>query len=295
MAGILMKSKPYIEKRKEELKKEIIDNNIIPKLLILRVGNDPASERYVNNKVKLGKEIGVITQVLHLEENITEARLINLIKTQINNRVDLSGCLIQLPLPKHINENKVLEALRPDLDVDGFAKENLGALVRGENNVVACTPLGIINLLKYYNIPLRGRNVTIINRSNIVGKPLAMLFLQEDSTVTICHSKTPKEEMKNHIRNSDIVVTAVGRADFLRLEDFSVNTTIIDVSINFKNSKLCGDVRKEDYEYLLKYNCNITPVPGGVGPLTVLSLIENTIKLEKQKRKKLIKIEHSTK
>ena len=285
MEGILLQSKPYIEKRKKELKKEIENNNIIPKLLILRVGDDPASERYVNNKVKLGNEVGVITEVLHLENTISEARLINLIKTQINNREDLSGCLIQLPLPKNINENKVLEALRPDLDVDGFARENLGALVRGENNVVACTPLGIVNLLKYYNIPLEGKDVLIINRSNIVGKPLAMLMLQENATPIIAHSKT--KNLFDKVKRADIVITAVGKAGFLDYGDFYRNQTIVDVSINFdENGKMCGDVLKEDINDLMEIRgCNITPVPGGVGPLTVLSLIENTIKLEKVKRK----------
>ena len=279
--GKLLIAEPYINKRKKELKEEIEKNNLTPKLVIVRVGDDPASQRYITNKVKTGNECGVVTEVKHLNNSISEMDLIAEIEA-INERVDISGCLIQLPLPKHINENKVLEALKPELDVDGFARNNLGGLVRGEKTTVACTPKGIINLLKYYDIPMEGKDVLIINRSTIVGKPLALLFLQENATVIIAHSRT--ENLKEKIRKADIVVTGVGIPDFLRFEDFKAYTTIIDVSINFKNSKLCGDVVKEDYEYLLRYGCNITPVPGGVGPLTVLSLIENVVELEKNKK-----------
>lgn len=281
--GKLLIAEPYVNKRKKELKEEIEKNNLTPKLVIVKVGDDPASKRYISNKIKIGDECGVITEVKYFNNLISEMDLIAEIEA-INKRVDISGCLIQLPLPKHINENKVLEALKPELDVDGFARNNLGGLLRGEKTTVACTPKGIINLLKYYDIPMEGKDVLIINRSTIVGKPLALLFLQENATVTIAHSKT--ENLKKKVKEADIVVTGVGIPDFLGAEDFKPNTTIIDVSINLKYSKLCGDIVKEDYERLLEYGCNITPVPGGVGPLTVLSLVENVIELEKNKKNK---------
>lgn len=280
--GQLLLAKPYVDKRKKELKEEIIKYGLKPKLVIVRVGDDYASKKYVTNKVKLGTECGVEVEVLHLLEEISQEDLLNEIQN-INLRDDISGCLIQLPLPKHINENLILETLKPELDVDGFARNNLGGLLRGEKTITACTPKGIINLLKYYNIPMEGKDVLIINRSTIVGKPLALLFLQENATVTIAHSKTTFLYRK--IKEADIVITAIGKANSFYYGDFRDNQTIVDVSINFDlEGKLCGDVYKGDYEDLTKYkDCNITPVPGGVGPLTVLSLIENVIELEKVK------------
>ena len=280
--GKLLKAEPYINKRKKELKEEIIKYNLKPKLVIVRVGNDYASQKYVANKVKLGTECGVDVEVLHLSEEISQNDLLQEIEN-INKREDISGCLIQLPLPKHINENLVLEALKAELDVDGFSRNNLGGLLRGEKVITACTPKGIINLLKYYNIPIEGKDVLIINRSTIVGKPLMLLFLQENATVTVAHSKTTFLHEK--IRNADIIITAIGKDNTFYYGDFKDNQTIIDVSINFDmEGKLCGDVYKGDYNDLINdKNCNITPVPGGVGPLTVLSLIENVIELEKVK------------
>lgn len=280
--GQLLLAKPYVDKRKKELKEEIIKYGLKPKLVIVRVGDDYASKKYVTNKVKLGTECGVEVEVLHLLEEISQEDLLNEIKN-INLRDDISGCLIQLPLPKHIDENLVLETLKPELDVDGFARNNLGGLLRGEKVITACTPKGIINLLKYYNIPMEGKDVLIINRSTIVGKPLALLFLQENATVTIAHSKTTFLHKK--IKEADIVITAIGEYNSFYYGDFRDNQTIIDVSINFDmEGKICGDVYKKDYEDLINdKHCNITPVPGGVGSLTVLSLIENVLELEKAK------------
>lgn len=280
--GQLLLAKPYVDKRKKELKEEIIKYGLKPKLVIVRVGDDYASQKYVTNKVKLGTECGVEVEVLHLLEEISQEDLLNEIQN-INLRDNISGCLIQLPLPKHINENLVLETLKPELDVDGFARNNLGGLLRGEKTITACTPKGIINLLKYYNIPMEGKDVLIINRSTIVGKPLALLFLQENATVTIAHSKTTFLHKK--MKDADIIITAIGKDNSFYYGDFRDNQTIVDVSINFDmEGKICGDVYKKDYEDLINdKHCNITPVPGGVGLLTVLSLIENVLELEKLK------------
>lgn len=279
--GVLMTSKEVVEKRVEELRKEVETLNLKPRLTIARVGNDPASVKYVNNKIKLGKRVGVDVDLIVLPENISRRDLVLEMRTKVFNG-NTDGMLLQLPLPKNIDESCVLEEIPYWLDADGFTEGNLGKLMRGEKGILPCTPKGIMTMLKHYNIEIEGKDVVIINRSNIVGKPLALMMLQENATVTICHSKT--KNLKQKIFNADIVVTAVGKPEFLTFDDFSSDTTIIDVSINFdKNGKMCGDVKKDDYEDLMQYkNCNITPVPNGVGPMTVLSLIENTIEMHKK-------------
>lgn len=274
----------YVESEIIKLTEEVAKMDRKPTLALIRVGDDPASKVYVNNKIKMCERVGIESVIYELAEGVTEQSLIDFIKYDINGRYGIDGCLIQLPLPKHIDENKVLEALDPTKDVDGFAKENLGKLVRGEDTIVACTPKGIIDLLKFYNIPIAGQNVVIINRSTIVGKPLTMLFLEEDATVTVCHSKTNKLTLRGHIQNADIVVTAVGKPKFLKSLDFCPFTTIVDVSMNRdENGKLCGDVDKDSYNTLVEKGCNIVPVPKGVGQTTVLSLIKNVIEASKKK------------
>ena len=275
--GILMQSSEVVEKRVEELKEQIAQKGVDPKLAIIRVGEDPASVKYVNNKIKMCEKVGVESFVKVLPENAKTSDVTSEVLKMVDNDM---GVLVQLPLPKHIDEEDVLQCLPYWSDVDGFSEINLGKLVRGHKSLTPCTPKGIMALLKYYNIPLEGKDVVIINRSNIVGKPLALLMLQENATVTICHSKT--KNLKQKVLGADIVVTGVGIPNFLGYDDFTADTTIIDVSINFdENGKMCGDVCKKDYEDLMKYkNCNITPVPGGVGLMTVLSLIENTIERE---------------
>lgn len=249
-----------------------------PTLALIRVGNDPASKVYVNNKIKMCERIGIKSVVHEIMEDVSEQNLIDFIESDINSREDINGCLIQLPLPKHIDENKVLEVLDPAKDVDGFAKENLGKLVRGEDTIVACTPRGIIDLLKFYNIPIAGQNVVIINRSTIVGKPLTLLFLDENATVTVCHSKTNRQTMFEYIQRADIVVTAIGKPKFFKSIHFTPFTTIVDVSMNRdENGKLCGDVDKDSYDTLIQKCCNIIPVPKGVGQTTVLSLMKNVL------------------
>lgn len=274
--GILMTSKKIVDDKVEFLGGKVAHEDLNPNITLIRVGEDPASIKYVNNKVDMCEKSGVNSFVKVLPENSTTQDVINEVCKAVDHDMKV---LVQLPLPKNINEDEVLEYLPYWCDADGFTEVNLGKLMRGDKGVVPCTPKGIMTMLKYYNIPLEGKDVVIINRSNIVGKPLALLMLQENATVTICHSKT--KDLKQKLLNADIVVTAVGKPNFLGYDDFTSETTIIDVSINFdENGKMCGDVCKADYEDLMKYkNCNITPVPGGVGPMTVLSLIENVVEM----------------
>lgn len=270
---MLLTTDKLIESKKQELQLKVKDRRI--GLLIIKVGNDKASKKYVDNKIKLCEEIGIESHVCKFEEDVTQEDLLEVIHG-LNKEKHIDGLMVQLPLPKHLDENTIINAIDPAKDIDGFTNENLGKLLKGDKNLIACTPKGIMTLLDYYNIELQGKDVLIINRSNIVGKPLAFLMLERNATVTIAHSKT--KDLENKIKNSDIVVTAIGKANMFNADSFSDNTTIIDVSINFdENGKMCGDVKKSDYNKLIEKNCNITPVPGGVGKMTVLSLIEQTI------------------
>lgn len=277
---MILDAREYVSKRTEELKEEVSAMDIKPTLAIIRVGDDKASEKYVNNKVKLCKEVGVESKLVLLKETSTQDFVEDVIK-ELNDDSKVTGILLQLPLPKHLDEAHLTSLISSKKDVDGFTSENIGNLVLGRAGTIACTPKGIINLLKYYNIPMEGKDVLIINRSNIVGKPLAHLFLRENATVTIAHSKT--KYLKEKIWVSDIVVLGVGIPSFVGEPYFREGQTIVDVSINFdKDGKMCGDVLKEDYDKIIKKGCNITPVPNGVGRTTVLSLIEQTIKIHKK-------------
>ena len=280
--GKLLDARPYVEKKILELKERVKALPYIPKLIIIRVGNDPASERYIRNKVKKCEEVGVIPRIVHLSENIgyeeLERLLHNFNKSKFND-----GILLQLPLPKHLDERKLVNCISPEKDVDGFTDENLGRLISGDKNgIISCTPRGIIDLLDFYEIPIAGKDVLIINRSNIVGKPLAHLFLQRDATVMIAHSKT--KNIRNRFGEYDIIVTAIGNANCFTADDFGAKQTVIDVSINFdENGKMCGDVKKSAYEELMIWDCNITPVPNGIGQTTVIALLENVIEVVEKK------------
>jgi methylenetetrahydrofolate dehydrogenase (NADP+)/methenyltetrahydrofolate cyclohydrolase len=278
---MLLNAQDYVNERLEILRKRVSKLKQTPKLAIIRVGDDYASGKYVQNKVKRCKEVGMHSEILHFEENVTQAELIRTI-FDLNRDRSVTGVLLQLPLPKHLDENHLTSLIHYDKDVDGFNEINMGKLVLGEEGNVACTPRGIISLLRYNNIEMEGKDVLIINRSNIVGKPLAHLFLKENATVTIAHSKT--KDLHKKIKKADIVVTGVGIPNFLTYKNFKKGTTIVDVAINFdENNKMCGDVRKTDYNKLVKRKCNITPVPGGVGQMTVLELIEQTIEIAERK------------
>ena len=278
---MLLNAQDYVNERLEILRKRVPKLKQTPKLAIIRVGDDYASGKYVQNKVKRCKEVGMHSEILHFEENVTQAELIRTI-FDLNRDRSVTGVLLQLPLPKHLDENHLTSLIHYDKDVDGFNEINMGKLVLGEEGNVACTPRGIISLLRYNNIEMEGKDVLIINRSNIVGKPLVHLFLKENATVTIAHSKT--KDLHKKIKKADIVVTGVGIPNFLTYKNFKKGTTIVDVAINFdENNKMCGDVRKTDYNKLVKRKCNITPVPGGVGQMTVLELIEQTIEIAERK------------
>ena len=274
----LLDARKIVEKKIVELKNRVDKLEKKPKLVIIRIGDDFASGKYVANKIKRCSEIGIDSQIIHLEENITQLEVEKTI-LKLNEDKDITGILLQLPIPKHLDEDYLTNLIKDEKDVDGFTIANMGKLSLGLDGNIACTPRGVITLLKEFNIDIESKDVLIINRSNIVGKPLAQLFLKENATVTIAHSKT--KNLKQKIALSDIVVSAVGKANFLSADDFEDNTTIIDVSINFNElGKMCGDVKKEDYDILInEKNCNITPVPNGVGQMTVIELIEQTIEI----------------
>ena len=280
----LLDARKLVSKKVDELKSRVDKLSKKPSLVIIRVGDDFASGKYVANKIKKCDEVGIDSKIIHFDgdvkQEIVEETILNLNKDE-----DITGILLQLPIPKHLDEDYLTNLIEDEKDVDGFTIGNMGKLSLGLESNVACTPRGIITLLKEFNIEIEGQDVLIINRSNIVGKPLAQLFLKENATVTIAHSKT--KNLKEKIALSDIVVTAVGKANFLRADDFKNNTTIIDVSINFNElGKMCGDVAKEDYDVLVnEKQCNLTPVPNGVGQMTVIELIEQTIEIaEKRER-----------
>ena len=280
----LLDARELVSKKVDELKSRVDKLSKKPSLVIIRVGDDFASGKYVANKIKKCDEVGIDSKIIHFDgdvkQEVVEETILNLNKDE-----DITGILLQLPIPKHLDEDYLTNLIEDEKDVDGFTIGNMGKLSLGLESNVACTPRGIITLLKEFNIEIEGQDVLIINRSNIVGKPLAQLFLKENATVTIAHSKT--KNLKEKIVLSDIVVTAVGKANFLRADDFKNNTTIIDVSINFNElGKMCGDVAKEDYDVLVnEKQCNLTPVPNGVGQMTVIELIEQTTEIaEKRER-----------
>ena len=278
----LLDARQLVVKKVEELKKRVNRLNKKPSLVIIRIGEDFASGKYVANKIKKCEEVGIESKIIHLEENISQ-QMVEKTILDLNKDEKVTGILLQLPIPKHLDEEYLTNLIEDEKDVDGFTIGNMGKLSLGLNGNVACTPRGIITLLKEFKIDIESKDVLIINRSNIVGKPLAQLFLKENATVTIAHSKT--KNLKEKIKLSDIVVTAVGRSNFLEANDFSDNTTIIDVSINFNElGKMCGDVKKDDYDILVnEKQCHLTPVPNGVGQMTVIELIEQTIEIAEKR------------
>ena len=274
----LLDARKIVEKKIAELKNRVDKLEKKPKLVIIRIGDDFASGKYVANKIKRCSEVGIDSQIIHLKENITQLEVEKTI-LKLNEDKNITGILLQLPIPKHLDEDYLTNLIKDEKDVDGFTIANMGKLSLGLDGNIACTPRGVITLLKEFNIDIESKDVLIINRSNIVGKPLAQLFFKENATVTIAHSKT--KNLKQKIALADIVVSAVGKVNFLSADDFEDNTTIIDVSINFNElGKMCGDVNKEDYDILInEKNCNLTPVPNGVGQMTVIELIEQTIEI----------------
>ena len=308
MTANLLSGKTIADAIKSEIAADVtaieIEHGWRPCLAAVRVGQDPASEVYVGNKVKTAAELGIISEHHHLPAETSHADLLALVH-DLNANNDVDGILVQLPLPKHINEREILEAIDPAKDVDGFHPENVGRLSLGYPSLVPCTPAGVVEILKRSAIEIAGKHAVIVGRSNIVGKPLAMLLLQENATVTICHSRTAN--LAAITSQADILVAAIGRAGFIRGEHIGAGATVIDVGINNfadletvgdmfpaadlekriatiekRGSTLVGDVNPKD---AMEKAANFTPVPGGVGLLTVAMLMKNTVTAAKIRRR----------
>lgn len=259
----------------EALKKE----GYTPKLSVILVGNDGASMSYVRSKKKAAEKIGMISEIVHLEETATEEEVLNELE-RLNNDDSVSGILVQVPLPKQVSEQKVLETINPAKDVDGFNPANIGKLYIDEQTFVPCTPLGIMELLKIADIDLEGKEAVVIGRSHIVGQPVSKLLLQENATVTILHSRS--KDMSKHLKNADVIVSAVGRPGLVTKDDVKEGAVVIDVgNTPDENGKLKGDV---EYDEVKEIAGAITPVPGGVGPMTITMVLNNTLLAEKMRR-----------
>lgn len=260
---------------KDELKEQVVAYKAQGKnicLAVIQVGDDPASSVYVRNKKKACEYIGIASLAYELPQETTEAELLALVE-ELNGRADVNGILVQLPLPGQINEEKILSAISPLKDVDGFHPANVGSLCIGKRGFVACTPSGVIELLKRSGISISGKECVVVGRSNIVGKPMALLLLQENGTVTIAHSRTT--DLKAVTRRADILVVAVGRSQMITADYVKEGAVVIDVGIHRdENNKLCGDV---DYVSVAPHCSAITPVPGGVGPMTIAMLMKNCV------------------
>lgn len=247
------------------------EKGITPGLAVVLVGDDPASQTYVRNKEKSCIKVGMHSEVHRLPAETSEEELLKLVD-QLNKDPKLHGILVQLPLPRHIDENKIIEAIDPAKDVDGFHPVNAGRLLIGQDSFLPCTPFGIMELLKQENVELKGKHAVVVGRSNIVGKPIALLLLQEHATVTICHSRTA--DLGAMTRQADVLVVAVGRPNFITGDMIKPGAVVIDVGINRVEDGLVGDV---DYESAKEVAGKITPVPGGVGPMTITMLLRNTL------------------
>lgn len=261
---------------KNELKEKVAkykEQGIEITLAVVKVGNDPASAVYVRNKEKACEYVGINSKTLALPEETTEEELLNVVK-ELNEDKNVNGILVQLPLPKHIDESKVLLTIDSTKDVDGFHPVNVGKMVIGEDTFLPCTPAGIIEMIKRIDIDIEGKECVVIGRSNIVGKPMAMLMLKENATVTIAHSRT--KDLKEVTKRADIIVAAIGKAKFVTADYVKEGAVVIDVGMDRdENGKLCGDV---DFESVSKVASAITPVPGGVGPMTVTMLLVNCLR-----------------
>ena len=261
---------------RETIKGEVADfkdkHGITPGLAVILVGNNPASAVYVRNKHKACLDVGIESFEITMPEETDEATLLSKID-ELNRDERVNGILVQLPLPKHISEEKIINAISPAKDVDAFHPENVGRIMIGNYDFLPCTPAGVIELLKYYNIEPEGKRCVIIGRSNIVGKPMAHLLLERNGTVTVCHSRT--RELSEITKTADILVVAIGRAEFLTRDMVKPGAVVVDVGINrLPDGKLCGDVKFDEVSELCSY---ITPVPGGVGPMTITMLLKNTL------------------
>ncbi len=273
--AILIDGKETSKKLREAIRQEtetlVKEKGVRPGLAVILVGDDPASQVYVRNKKKGCEEVGFLSREYRLPADTREEELLSLIDT-LNEDKEIHGILVQLPVPKHISDKKVIARIDPKKDVDAFSFENVGRIMTGEFDFVPCTPAGIMELLKAYDIDPEGKRAVVIGRSNIVGKPMAMLLLHKNATVTVCHSRT--EGLAEICREADILVAAVGKAHFVTEDMVKEGAVVIDVGMNRDENGLCGDV---DFENVEKKASFITPVPGGVGPMTITLLLKNTL------------------
>lgn len=273
----LIDGKSLALKIREELRKEVEEKKLTPKLAVILVGEDPASKIYVRNKSKACKEVGIEFEEHLLDKDIKMEELLNLID-KLNETKDIDGILLQAPLPNGLDINKAFARIDPKKDVDGFNPINIGKLLIKEETFIPCTPLGIIKMMESYNIELEGKDVVVIGRSNIVGKPMVHCLLNKNATVTTCHSKT--KNISKFTKQADIIICAVGKEKMLTADMIKEGAIVIDVGTNRnKDGKLIGDVDFENVKNKCKY---ITPVPGGVGPMTIAMLMNNVIKASKQ-------------
>lgn len=284
MAIIIDGKKVSLEVR-DEIKKEcdvfVKDTGIRPGLAVVIVGEDPASKVYVRNKNRACDEVGFKSEVYELPEDTKEEELLSLID-KLNGDETIHGILVQLPLPRHISEKKVIERIDPKKDVDAFHPYNVGKIMLGEAVFLPCTPAGIMKLLEKYSIDIKGKKCVVVGRSNIVGKPMALLLLEKNGTVTVCHSKTA--DLEDEIKKADILVVAIGKPKFVTADMVKPGAVVIDVGINrLENGKLAGDV---DFDTVSEIASYITPVPGGVGPMTITMLLQNTLKAAKARASK---------
>ena len=274
MAATLLDGKVMAQEVEESVKKRVDAlkaKGCTPGLLVILVGEDPASQTYVGNKEKACQRLGIASKALRMPAETSQEELERAIR-EANEDPSVHGILVQLPLPKDLDENRALALIRPEKDVDGFHDINAGRLMRGEDGVVACTPKGALYMLKSAGIPMAGKEAVVVGRSNIVGKPMAMLLLQENATVTLCHSRTA--DLAAHTRRADILVAAIGKPAFITADMVKEGAVVVDVGINRVEGKLCGDV---DFGPVSEKAGYITPVPGGVGKMTIAMLMDNTV------------------
>ncbi|MDX8046029.1 bifunctional methylenetetrahydrofolate dehydrogenase/methenyltetrahydrofolate cyclohydrolase FolD [Gracilibacillus sp. S3-1-1] len=265
---------------RDEMKKEVLtlrEKGIVPGLTVVLIGDDPASKSYVKGKQKASDYVGVDSELIELPDTTSQEELLDLIDT-LNHKDSVNGILVQLPLPAHIDEQVIIEAISPEKDVDGFHPISIGRMMTGKDTFYPCTPYGIIQMMKSKNISLEGKHAVIIGRSNIVGKPVGQLLLSENATVTYCHSRT--KNMEEYIAKADILIVAVGRAHFINGDHIKDGAIVIDVGVNrIEDGSLTGDVEFDSAKEKASY---ITPVPKGVGPMTITMLMHNTIKSAKK-------------
>lgn len=282
MVAKILDGKQIAKEYRQRLKNQVNDlkeYGFTPKLSVILVGNDGASQSYVKSKKKAAEKIGMISEIIHLDESTSEEVVLSELN-RLNNDDTVSGILVQVPLPKQVSEQKVLEAINPEKDVDGFHPINIGKLYIDEHTFVPCTPLGIMEILKHADINLEGKNAVVIGRSHIVGQPVSKLLLQANATVTILHSRT--KNMNAHLKQADVIVSAVGQPGLVTKENVKKGAVIIDVgNTPDENGKLKGDVA---YDEVKEIASAITPVPGGVGPLTITMVLNNTLLAEKLRR-----------